>query len=90
MTLQRIRQILSHSKLAWRYIPALLGCIATADAYLRLQIALETVEKLLTRARRGEEINIFGDRIWSILFPLSSLLIILLLWKSVEFEAAEN
>ena len=98
MTPQRIRRLLFQSSLIQRCTLLLLGCIAAADAYLRFQIASETVEKLIIRFRRGEEINVFGDRVWNIIFPVSSLLIILLLWRSpvrsfprsVDFEVAEN
>jgi len=75
-----------------------LGCAAAVDTYLRFQIALETVEKFIIRTRRGEAINILGDRIWNILFLLSSMLVLFLIGRGitrgfsrcVEDETASN
>lgn len=95
---QSIRGSVSKLMLVQDWLLLLLGCAAGVDTYLRLQIALETVDKFIIRTRRGEAINILGDRIWNILFLLSPLLVLFLIGRGIacsfsrccEDETAKN
>lgn len=94
----RIASLLSKLRVPGNQILLFLVFLTSADTYLRFQIAMETVEKFIVRSGRGEAINLFGDRIWNILFLVSSLLVFFLLGRSlvrsfsrsVEVESAKD
>ena len=96
--IQIIRRLVSRLRSLEGLLEVLLSGIIAVDAYNRFEIAMESVEKLIIRSRRGEGINILGDRIWNILFLASSVVALLLLAgslvrrssRSVEVEAAKN